>query len=78
MQVISQDSVMAKGFDNLQMAVDHAGALGDENSYRIANPAGLGGGLIAGAGVPAHDLDRYLSKRMTKKVEDNWGDLTRY
>ena len=77
-QVISQDSVVAKGFDNLQRAVDHAGSLGDENSYRIANPAGLAGGSVAGKGIPAGELDHYLSKRMTKKIEVNWGEMSRY
>ena len=76
--MISQDSVVAKGFDNLQRAVDHAGSLGDENSYRIANPAGLAGGSVAGKGIPAGELDHYLSKRMTKKIEVNWGEMSRY
>lgn len=76
--MISQDSVVAKGFDNLQKAVDHAGSLGEENSYRIANPVGLGGGSVAGKGIPAVDLDRYLSKRMTRRVEANWGEMSRY
>lgn len=75
--MISQDSVIAKGFDNLQKAVDHAGSLGEENSYRVANPAGLGGGSVTGSGIPAMELDRYLSKRMTKRVEANWGELSR-
>lgn len=75
-QVISQDSVIAKGFDNLQKAVDHAGNMGEENSYRVANPAGLGGGTVTGQGIPAYELDRYLSKRLTKKVEVNWGELS--
>lgn len=69
--------MVAKGFDNLQKAVDHAGSLGEENSYRIANPVGLGGGSVAGKGIPAVDLDRYLSKRMTRKVEANWGEMSR-
>lgn len=74
--MISQDSVVAKGFENLQRAVDHAGSL-EENSYRIANPDGLGGGSVAGKGIPAGELDQYLSKRMTKKIEVNWGDMFR-
>lgn len=77
-QVISQDSVVAKGFDNLQKAVDHAGSLGEENSYRIANPGGLGGGSVAGAGIPAVELDRHLSKRMTGRIEANWGEMSRF
>lgn len=76
--MISQESVVAKGFDNLQRAVDHAGSLGDENSYRIANPVGLAGGSVVGRGIPAGELDRYLSKRMTKKIDVNWGDMSRY
>ena len=76
-QVISQDSVIAKGYDNLQKAVDHAGVMGEENSYRVANPAGLGGGTVSGAGIPAYELDHYLSKHLTKKIEVNWGDLSR-
>ncbi|CAM9637655.1 unnamed protein product [Ectocarpus sp. 12 AP-2014] len=76
--VISQDSVVAKGFDNLQKAVDHAGSLGDDNSYRIANPAGLGGASVAGEGIPAIDLDQLLSKSMTQKIEVNWGEMSRY
>ncbi|CAB1111031.1 unnamed protein product [Ectocarpus sp. CCAP 1310/34] len=76
--VISQDSVVAKGFDNLQKAVDHAGSLGDDNSYRIANPTGLGGASVAGQGVPAIDLDQLLSKSMTQKIEVNWGEMSRY
>ncbi|CAM9137446.1 unnamed protein product [Ascophyllum nodosum] len=76
--VISQDSVIAKGYDNLQKAVDHAGVMGEENSYRVANPAGLGGGTVSGAGIPAYELDHYLSKHLTKKIEVNWGDLSRY
>lgn len=75
--MISQESVVAKGFDNLQRAVDHAGSLGDENSYRIANPVGLAGGAVAGEGIPAGELDHFLSKRMTKKIEVNWGDMSR-
>ncbi|CAM9794933.1 unnamed protein product, partial [Ectocarpus sp. 13 AM-2016] len=76
--VISQDSVVAKGFDNLQKAVDHAGSLGGDNSYRIANPAGLGGASVAGEGIPAIDLDQLLSKSMTQKIEVNWGEMSRY
>lgn len=76
--MISQDSVLAKGFDNLQKAVDHAGSLGDDNSYRIANPAGLGGASVAGEGIPAIDLDQLLSKSMTQKIEVNWGEMSRY
>lgn len=77
LQVISQDSVMARGFDNLQTAVDHAGSLGEQNSYRIANSRGLGGGAVVGAGIPAMDLDRYLGKGMARKVSTIWGDLSR-
>ncbi|CAM9769427.1 unnamed protein product, partial [Hapterophycus canaliculatus] len=76
--VISQDSVVAKGFDNLQQAVDHAGSLGEENSYRIGNRVGLGSGTVTGKGIPAVELDQYLSKSMTRKIEVNWGDLSRY
>eukprot|EP00903_Cladosiphon_okamuranus_P008053 g7767.t1 len=78
LKVISQDSVVAKGFDNLQRAVDHAGSLGAENSYRIANPVGLAGGSVAGEGKPAGELEHYLSRRMAKKIEANWGDLSSY
>lgn len=68
---------MAKGFGNLQTAVDHAGSLGDENYYRIANSRGLGGASVVGKGIPALDLDHYLSKTMTRKVSNAWGDLSR-
>ncbi|CAN0511997.1 unnamed protein product, partial [Discosporangium mesarthrocarpum] len=76
-KVISQDSVIARGFDNLQEAVDHAGSLGEQNTYRIADPRGLGGATVAGEGVPAADLDRYLGGYMTRRVEGIWGDLSR-
>lgn len=70
--------MIAKGFDNLQQAVDHAGSLGEENSYRIANHVGLGGGSVTGKGIPAAELDQYLSKSMTRKIEVNWGQMSRY
>ncbi|CAM9168634.1 unnamed protein product [Chrysoparadoxa australica] len=78
LKVLSQDSVIAKGYDRLQDSVDHAASLGEECSYRIADPKGLAGAKVVGRGLRPMDLDQYLSKRMTKKVEKGWGDLSRY
>ncbi|KAG5190772.1 CobN/Magnesium chelatase-domain-containing protein [Tribonema minus] len=79
LKVMNQDAVVARGVSRLQAAVDHACSLGEECSYRVANKEGLAGARVVGQGIPPMDLDLYLSKRMTAKVERGWGgDLGSY
>jgi magnesium chelatase subunit H len=78
LKVINQDSVIARGYEHLPETLEHASSLGEECSYRVANPRGLAGAVIAGAGIPAVELGKYLSRRKTRCVENAWGELERY
>jgi hypothetical protein len=71
-QVLSQDTVISRGYDRLQTTLDHACSLSDDCSYRVANPSGLGSARVVGTSVRPHDLNKYLSKRMTKRVDKQW------
>jgi magnesium chelatase subunit H len=71
-KVLSQDTVISRGYDRLQSTLDHACSLSDDCSYRVANPSGLGSAKVVGTSVNPYDLDKYLSKRMTRRVDKQW------
>jgi magnesium chelatase subunit H len=71
-KVLSQDTVISRGYDRLQTTLDHACSLTDDCSYRVANPIGLGSAKVVGTSVNPYDLDKYLSKRMTRRVDKQW------